>query len=183
VNRDRILARLDETKAAGADLVLFPEALKARLAIVALLAAALAPASSVAATGTVRADDPASLSVQVARWNVLHQFDRVWQTIDPRDRRVTTRNFWESCKKKIAPEGLKVKSLTATSRQVTIGLPPLGRVKVTVVTLKTRYTLPTLSGVRTAITTIFWTRSSGHWKGLWSASDYRAYSHHRCPAP
>src|SRR4051812_12011695 len=96
VNRDRMLARLDKTKAAGADLVLFPEALRARLVILALLGAALGPPSSVAATGTVRADDPASLSVQVARWNVLHQFDRVWQTIDPRDRRVTTRNFWES---------------------------------------------------------------------------------------
>jgi hypothetical protein len=121
--------------------------------------------------------------MQVARWNIAHRFGLVWQTIHPRDQHATSRSFWESCKKKIAPEGLKVKSMKATSRQATIRLPPLGRVKVAVVTLSTRYTLPTLSGVHTATTTIYWTRSDGDWKGLWSASDYNAYSMHRCPSP
>jgi len=151
---------------------------------VALVAAVFAASLPAAVTAATRSDDPKSLSVQVARWNVLHQFTRVWQTIDPRDRRATTQAFWESCKKQRAPAGLRVKSIeVAASHVKSIELPPLGRVTVTVVTLRTRYTLPTLSGYKTASTTIYWTRSSGDWKGLWSAPDYRAYSQGRCPAP
>jgi hypothetical protein len=121
--------------------------------------------------------------VQVARWNVLHQFARVWQTIDPRDRRATTLAFWESCKSQLAPAGLRVKSIRVAGSHVrSIELPPIGMVTVTVVTLRTRYTLPAVSGDQTASTTIYWTRSGGQWKGLWSAADYRAYSQRRCPA-
>ena len=151
-----------------------------RLALVALLAAAVVPSSSVAATAT---SDPVSLSIEVARWNALHRFGLVWQAIDPRDQRVTTFGFWEACKRKSAPEGLKLKSLKGTSRPATVVLPPLGKTAVTVVTLEARYTLPTLSGVGTATSTFYWTRSGGRWNALWSASDYRAYSHQRCPAP
>ena len=149
---------------------------------VALVATALVAAQPVWATAAKRADDPKSLSLQVARLNLLHQYSLVWQTIDARDRQVTTLNFWETCKKRLAPKGLRVKSITAAARVETLKLPPLGTVKVTVIHLQTRYSLAALTGIHTAHTTIYWARSRGRWAALWSAADYHAYSRQRCPA-
>jgi hypothetical protein len=149
---------------------------------VALVATAFVAALPVGATAAKRADDPKSLSLQVARLNLLHQYSRVWPMIDARDRQVTTLNFWETCKNGLAPQGLRVKSITAAARVETLKLPPLGTVRVTVVHLQTRYSLAALTGIHTAHTTIYWARSRGRWRALWTAADYHAYSHRRCPA-
>ena len=152
-------------------------------ATVALLAAMLVLAFSPGAGGATRGDDPRSLAVQVVKWNFLAQYGRIWELLHPRYQAVTTRTFWEACKRKNAPVGIRMQSIKALgSYPDTITLPLLGRIKVTAVTLELRYTHPAIKGVQKAGDTTYWIRYHGTWKGLWRLADYQAYSHHRCPS-
>lgn len=166
-----------------------------RLAIAALAgAAALALAALVSLTvGSATASgrglanrstsDPRALAVQIVQWNFLHQYGRVWQALDPRFQKVTTRAFWQSCKEKNGPAAITMRSLKAIdSYSDAMTLPVVGHVKVEAVTLQLKFTTPALSGVQTVTDTVYFTRYRGTWKGLWTQADYQAYSHHRCPA-
>jgi hypothetical protein len=143
---------------------------------------ASATASSAADRGGARSSDPRTLAVNVVKWNFLGQYGRVWQLLHPRYQRVTTRAFWESCKRRASNPGIAVKSIKAIDSYADeMTLPLIGHVKVEAVTLQMRFTLPALSGVQTVSDTAYWTRYRGQWKGLWQLSDYRAYRRHRCP--
>lgn len=126
--------------------------------------------------------DPRSLAVQVVKWNFLAEYGRIWQLLDPRYQRLTTRTFWETCKRKNAGQGLQLKSIKAIdSYPDSLSLPVVGKVKVVAVALEMKYTHPSLSGVQTANDTVYWERYQGQWRGLWTVADYKAYSNHRCP--
>jgi hypothetical protein len=150
-----------------------------RVSVLALVALMLF-ASNTAAQPT--GGDAKSVAVDVVRWNFLGQYGRVWQVLHPRYQHVTTRTFWESCKRKNAPTGIQVKSLKAVDSYLdTITLPLLGKLHVTAVTLQMRFTTPTLSGTQSVSDTVYMTKVGSAWKGLWEVADYQAYSHHRCP--
>jgi hypothetical protein len=153
-----------------------------RRTLIALCVACFCLGGSTAHAAT-QSDTPRSLSVKAVQWNFLHEYGRVWQLLHPRYQRVTTRAFWESCKRKKAPAGVNVKSIKAIdSYPDTITLPLLGRVRVEAVAIELRYTVAGSTNVQSANDTIYWVRYGKGWKGLWALSDYQAYSHHRCPS-
>jgi hypothetical protein len=154
-----------------------------KLALV-LVVVALAVTVVPAATAS-KEDEAKRVAVALVWANVHAQYGKVWATLHPRYQRVTTRAFWESCKRKEATkierfEWLSVKAIDAYPDRVT--LPLLGPIRVTAVTLsaevKERY--PYASG--TFIDTHLWVKVGTQWKGLWTPKQYRAYKAHRCPA-
>lgn len=155
-----------------------------KLALV-LVVVALAVTAVPAATASK--EDEAKRVAVAAVWENIHaQYGKVWATLHPRYQRVTTRAFWESCKRKYAArhariEWISVKALDAYPDRVT--LPLLGPIRVTAVTLtaviKDRYP-DYLSG--TFVDTHLWVKVGSQWKGLWTPEQYRAYKAHRCPA-
>lgn len=158
--------------------------LQVKLALAAVAAVLVFGTAHEAAQARPAGSDPRSLAVQVVKWNFLGEYGRIWQMLDPRFQRITTRTFWENCKRKNAPAGVTLKSIKAIdSYPDQISLPVVGKLKVTAVALEMRYTHPALQGVQTAHDTVYWERYRGQWKGLWTLADYQAYSHHRCPRP
>jgi hypothetical protein len=126
----------------------------------AVVVAVATASAALGAPASRRVDDPKVLSVNVVKWNFLGQYGRVWQTLDPRFQKVTTRTFWESCKRKNAPEGITVQSIKAIdSYSDSMTLPVVGHVNVEAVTLRMRYTHPALKGIQT-VTDLATPRSS-----------------------
>ena len=68
------------------------------------------------------------------------EYGKVWATLHPRYQRVTTRAFWESCKRKLAEKrgfsGFRIRAIDAYPDRVT--LPLLGTIRVIAVTLQAR---------------------------------------------
>jgi hypothetical protein len=115
--------------------------------------------------------------------NAYGQYGKVWATLHPRYQRVTTRAFWQSCKRKLAAkrgvELSQVRAIDAYPDRVT--LPLLGTIRVIAVTLQAKIT-DSQGGSGTAIDTHLWVKVGSEWKGLWTTEQYRAYKAHRCPA-
>jgi hypothetical protein len=142
-----------------------------------------------AVSGTATASDEGDakrVAVALVWANIHAQYGKVWATLHQRYQRVTTRAFWESCKRKYAAkhagiEWLSVKAIDAYPDRVT--LPLLGPVRVTAVTLVAEIKAPYpdyFSG--TYSDTHLWVKVGSQWKGLWTTEQYRAYKAHRCPA-
>jgi len=138
--------------------------------------------------GEATASDEGSakrVAVALVWANVHAQYGKVWATLHPRYQRVTTRAFWERCKRKAAQEietfeWLSVRAIDAYPDRVT--LPLLGTIRVTAVTLvaNVNHRYPYASG--TFFDTHLWVKVGSQWKGLWTTEQYRAYKAHRCPA-
>jgi hypothetical protein len=135
------------------------------------------------AAAAANEDDAKKAAVALVYENIHAQYGKVWATLHPRYQRVTTRAFWESCKRKEAQKraGIGWYSVRAIDAYPDrMKLPLLGTVRVTAVTLLARITDRT--GVTgTIIDTHLWVKVGSHWKGLWTPEQYRAYKAHRCP--
>ena len=163
-----------------------PRAIRSPTMKVALVFLLVALAMTFLPTATASDEDEAKRAAVALVWeNVYGQYGKVWATLHPRYQRVTTRAFWESCKRKYAArhariEWLSVKATDAYPDRVT--LPLLGTIRVTAVTLlaKINERYPYASG--TFIDTHLWVKVGSQWKGLWTTEQYRAYKARRCPA-
>jgi hypothetical protein len=149
----------------------------------ALVLVVVALAVTVVPAATASKEDEAKRAAVALVWaNVHAQYSKVWATLHPRYQRVTTRAFWESCKRKHAQKwaGIawySVRAIDAYPDLVT--LPLLGTIRVTAVTLQANIGDPNPG---TIIDTHLWVKVGSQWKGLWTPEQYRAYRAHRCPA-
>jgi hypothetical protein len=120
--------------------------------------------------------------VQAFRWSIAGQYGRVWARLHPRYRAVTTRAFWETCKRRRAAalrsvEWLGVRAVEQHPDR--IRLPLLGSIKVTAVTLRVRYRSD--DSVASETDTLYFRYDNGRWWGLWDSDAYRAYKSRTCP--
>jgi len=153
--------------------------MKAALVLVVVaLAATVVPAATAS-----KQDEAKKAAVALVSANIHAQYGKVWASLHPRYRLVTTRAFWESCKRKEAQkrawiEWGSIRAIDAYPDRVT--LPLLGTIRVTAVTLLAE--IADAAGTPgTIIDTHLWVKLGSHWKGLWTPEQYRAYKAHRCP--
>jgi hypothetical protein len=151
---------------------------------VALVLVVVALAVTVVPTATASKEDEAKRTAVALVWaNVHADYGEVWAHLHPRYQRVTTRAFWESCKRKLAAKRgvtwIEVRAIDAYPDRVT--LPLLGTIRVTAVSLQA--TVEDRNGTfGTASDTHLLVKVGSEWKGLWTPEQYRAYKAHRCPA-
>jgi len=150
----------------------------------ALVLVVMALAATVVPVATASKEDEAKRVAAALVWANIHaQYGRVWATLHPRYQLVTTRAFWETCKRKQAQKwaGIgwdSIRAIDAYPDRVT--LPLLGTIRVTAVTLLAEIT-DSKGGKGTIIDTHLWLKVGSQWKGLWTPEQYRAYKSHRCP--
>jgi hypothetical protein len=146
--------------------------------VVVVLAATAVPAATAS-----KEDEAKRVAVALVYANVSAQYGAVWAYLHPRYQRVTTRAFWESCKRKLADkrgvEFFDVRAIDAYPDRVT--LPLLGTTRVTAVTLQAKF-VDRQGGFGTASDTHLWVKVGSEWKALWTLEQYRAYKAHHCPA-
>jgi len=126
--------------------------------------------------------DPKSLVREVTNANFRGQYGKIWPSLHPRYRAVTTRAFWESCQRKRADARAGVEVLSVKVSETypdRITLPLLGRVAVTAVSVELRVNY--LGEPSTVRDTLYVMKVSGTWFGLWDPETYRAYRAKRCP--
>jgi hypothetical protein len=147
-----------------------------------LVVVALAVTVVPAATASKK-DEAKRVAVALVYANINAQYGAVWAYLHPRYQRVTTRAFWESCKRKLAEkrgiEFFDVRAIDAYPDRVT--LPLLGTIRVIAVTLQAKF-VDRQRELGTASDTHLLVRVGSEWKGLWTPEQYRAYEAHRCPA-
>ena len=152
---------------------------------VALVFVVVALAVTVVPAATASKEDEAKrVAVALVYANINAQYGAVWAYLHPRYQRVTTRAFWESCKRKLAEkrgiEFFDVRAIDAYPDRVT--LPRLGTIRVIAVTLEARFVGHEQRGAGIASDTHLWVKVGSEWKALWTPEQYRAYKAHRCPA-
>jgi hypothetical protein len=147
--------------------------------VMVVLAMTVVPAATAS-----KEDEAKRVAVALVYANVNARYGTVWAYLHPRYQRVTTRAFWESCKRKLAEErGVEffhIRAIDAYPDRVT--LPLLGTTRVIAVTLQAKFVDPHQQGVGMASDTHLWVKVGSEWKGLWTSEQYRAYKAHRCPA-
>ena len=142
----------------------------------------VALAALVAVSSAAAGNDPKSLTLEVTNANLRGQYGKVWPRLHPRYRAVTTRSFWESCQRKRGSDraGAEFLSLKVTETYPDrITLPLLGRLGVTAVSIEAR--VKYLGETTTVRDTVYVTKVSGTWFGLWDPETYRSYKAKRCP--
>ena len=150
---------------------------------VALVLVVVALAVTVVPGATASNEDEAK-RVAVARVyaNAEADYEEIWAYLHPRYKRVTTRAFWESCKRKLAEKrGLEffhIRAIDAYPDRVT--LPLLGTIRVIAVVLQAEL-VDRRGDHGTASDTHLWVKVGSEWKELWTPEQYRAYKAHRCP--
>jgi hypothetical protein len=148
-----------------------------------LVVVALAVTVVPAATAS-KEEEAKTVAVALVWANVHAEYGKVWATLHPRYQRVTTRAFWESCKRKQAQKRAWIQWVSIRAINTypdRMKLPLLGTIRLTAVTLLA--TIFDASGnPGTIIDTHLWVKVGSRWKGLWTTEQYRAYKAHRCPA-
>jgi hypothetical protein len=143
-----------------------------------VLAMTVVPAATASKEGEAK-----RVAVELVYANANAQYGKVWAYLHPRYQRVTTRAFWESCKRKLAEERgvvfFDVQAIDAYPDRVT--LPLLGTTRVIAVTLEAKM-IDHQRTVGVTYDTHLWVKVGSEWKGLWTPEQYRAYKAHRCPA-
>jgi hypothetical protein len=149
--------------------------------VVALAVAAIATTGAPAVAGNP-SGNPRDLALAIAKWNLAGQYGRVWQTLEPRYRRVVPRPVWEACQRRNAKrlEGAQVSGVKVTdSYPDVITLPLLGRKHVVAVT--SQATVEIAGQRRTVTGTSYYAKVGGRWYALWQPETFRAYKARRCP--
>ena len=153
-----------------------------RVVLIAVGVVTLAVTAVPAATASKEAEAK-RVAVALVWANVNADYGTVWAYLHPRYKRVTTRAFWESCKRKLAAKRgvtwIDVRALSDYPDRVK--LPLLGTIRVTAVTLQGKFADRT-RGFGTASDTHLVVKIGSEWKALWTPEQYRAYKAHRCPA-
>lgn len=142
----------------------------------AVVTAFFVPSAATATSG------PGSIVLEVVSANLRGQYGKVWATLHPRYRKVTTRAFWEGCQRKIAADraGVEFRSVKVIETYPDrVTLPVLGSVRVTAVTVEAK--VEYLGKARTITDTVYVTKVGSRWYGLWEPETYRAYKAKRCP--
>jgi len=128
-------------------------------------------------------DDVRKVNVDTTWANIRGQYGKVWSTLHPRYQQVTTRAFWEACKRKEARKGLGIEWLSVKATDDypdRLTLPLLGTISVTAVSMEAK--IDYLGIRRTVRDTVYWVKVDGEWRGLWEPIQYRAYKAKRCPS-
>lgn len=159
--------------------------LKKLVATVGIATALVVPTATAAESPTgSTARSASAFAIETVWQNIRGQYGRIWPKLHPRYRRVTTRARWEACQRVEAKKrsGMEWLSVRVTDEYAdSIRLPLLGRIGVRAVSIEAKISHPLL-GRRTIRDTVYVTKISGAWKGLWTPETYRAYATGRCPA-
>jgi hypothetical protein len=157
-----------------------------RAFVVLALVAAL-PMGAFAPVAETRSSDEQVRQLAVAlQWaNVNGQYGKVWARLHPVHQRVTTRTFWESCRRKQAAKDSQVEWLSFRATDAhddRLPFPLLGTLNVTAVTITTTFKDP-LGSRHTIRGATYWIKvgADAKYRRLWRREEYRAYSAHRCP--
>jgi hypothetical protein len=127
--------------------------------------------------------DVRKLTVATTWASIRGQYGKVWPVIHPVYQRAVGRTRWEECQRKAARAraGAEWLSIKATDDYPDrLAFPLLGTISARAVSVEAR--IDYLGSRHTIRDTLYWTKLSGQWRGLWDRATYRAYKAGRCPS-